>query len=118
MNINVLSVILVTVITLIATVVTDLGIINAVGGGTFASMICLVLPTLMYHKALNDTHGVPANISTKEDQEWSIQPRQSSSRQRCCGGYFLEITMTYVLMILGTVLGLLGVMQTFSPSSV
>lgn len=51
-NINLLTVILLTIITLTATVVTDLGMINAIGGGTLATAIVFVFPALMYRQAV------------------------------------------------------------------
>ena len=43
-NINLLTVILLTILTVTAMFVTDLGLINAVGGGTLATMIVFVFP--------------------------------------------------------------------------
>jgi uncharacterized membrane protein YiaA len=82
-----------TLITCSAVFVTDLGMINAVGGGTIAVMMCFVFPAIMFFKAVEDTIGATA-------------------------GQVLEGKITMALMVLGTVLGFVGVWQEIASSIV
>jgi amino acid permease len=86
-NLNVLTLVLLTLITLIATFVTDLGTINAVGGGTLATFMCFVFPALMYRKAIMNLF-------------------QASIWQR------REVVLVMVLMVIGVVLGAVGVIES------
>ena len=86
-NLNVLTVILLTIITLLAVVLTDLGVINAVGGGSVATIICFVFPTIMYRKAIRDMGGMAA-------------PGQKR-----------ESAFALILMIFGCILGVIGVWE-------
>jgi amino acid permease len=49
---NMLTLVLLSLITLIAAVVSDLGLINAVAGGTIAVLVVFALPAMMYRKAV------------------------------------------------------------------
>ena len=51
-NLNRLTLLLLTTLTIIAIFVTDLGLINAVGGGLVATAIVFVFPTMMFRAAL------------------------------------------------------------------
>ncbi|GKY95706.1 hypothetical protein MPSEU_000531400 [Mayamaea pseudoterrestris] len=84
MNVNALTLILLGGITLTACVVTDLGLINAVGGGTLAMAIVFVFPTLMYQAA----------VRRKQDDA-SVHERR-------------EAHLALVLMIFGVAVGLTG----------
>jgi hypothetical protein len=48
-NLDMLTVILLTLLTIVAIFVTDLGLINAVGGGSLATIIVFIVPTFMFH---------------------------------------------------------------------
>jgi hypothetical protein len=89
-NLNVLTIVLLSVVTLIATVVTDLGLINAVGGGSVATIICLVFPALMYQKTIKDL-GNQANQ-----------------------GHHREVFLALALMTFGCILGLFGSLKALS----
>lgn len=84
-NLEVLTVVLLSIITLIAIYVTDLGLINTVGGGTFATAIVFVFPAIMYRKAVKDLEDLAA-------------PGQKR-----------EVVVALVLMVFGVVLGIFGV---------
>ena len=86
-NINMLTVVLLAVITVLATVVTDLGIINAVGGGAVATVVCVVFPTLMYRKAIQDL----GNVASENEKR--------------------EVTFAVTLMVFGSTLGVIGVVE-------
>ena len=85
-NINILTVILLTIVTVLAAVVHDLGFINAVGGGTLATLIVFVFPPLMYNKA----------VFTQIDPPTVGQKR--------------EVKFSFILMIIGCFMGVVGVM--------
>ena len=72
-------------ITVTACFVTDLGVINSVGGGTIAVLMCFVFPAAMFHKAIEDL-GVTAI------------PRQKS-----------EVYLVHFLMVIGCLMGIVGV---------
>ncbi|EEC45842.1 predicted protein [Phaeodactylum tricornutum CCAP 1055/1] len=88
-NLNILTVILLAIITIIAVFVTDLGIINAVGGGTFATAIVFVFPALMYRSA--------------------VQKMGPSSNE-------MEVYFALVLMVFGIGIGAIGVIQSIIVS--
>lgn len=52
-----LTLVLLTVLTVTAIFVTDLGLINAVGGGIIATAIVFVFPTMMFHGAIKQKLG-------------------------------------------------------------
>jgi hypothetical protein len=52
-----LTLVLLSMLTVTAVFVTDLGLINAVGGGLVATAIVFVFPTLMFHKAIQKVAG-------------------------------------------------------------
>jgi hypothetical protein len=81
---DVMTLLLLTILTVMAVFVTDLGMINAVGGGTLATALVFVFPALMYQQA------VRLQFSGAEREVW--------------------IAMT--LMVIGVILGLLGVWQS------
>jgi len=93
-NLNMLTVILLAVITLIATFVADLGMINAVGGGTLGAAVVFLFPALMYRWAIVDYLG---NRSTE--------------------GQRLEVKLVLALMVFGIVLGVAGVVVSLQPTS-
>lgn len=88
-NLNVLTVILLFLITITAMVVTDLGIINAVGGGSIATCICIIFPYTMFRKAIQDLGS------------------QASPHQRS------EVAIALVLAVFGAFLGSVGVIESF-----
>ena len=47
-NLNMLTVVMLSFLTLLAVFVTDLGLINAVGGGSLATIIVFIVPTIMW----------------------------------------------------------------------
>jgi amino acid permease len=81
---------LLTILTVMAVFVTDLGMINAIGGGTLATALVFVFPALMYQQAVK-LHF----ISGAEREVW--------------------IAMT--LMVIGVILGLVGVWQSIVTSA-
>jgi amino acid permease len=50
-NLNALTLVLLTFLTVTALFITDLGFINAVGGGTLATAVVFVFPAIMYRRA-------------------------------------------------------------------
>ena len=89
-RLNVLTVILLTVLTIIAIFFSDLGLINAFAGGTLATAVCFVFPALMYRQAI-------------------IMEQSGKSN--------LEALIAVVLMSVGSVLGLIGVWQAVIDSA-
>jgi amino acid permease len=88
---NVVSVILLTILTLLAVVFHDLGLINAVGGGAFATFLCVIFPTLMFRQAVKQS------------------PETDPSEEQ-------EVKFALVLMLVGLLLGLIGVWQSISDA--
>lgn len=86
MNINIITFALVAIVTILASMITDLGYVNAVGGGTLAAAIVFVFPYLMYSAAVKN------------------QPVPPTPAQR------IEVKCAFGLMILGVVMGLVGVL--------
>ena len=65
-NLNVLTVVILTVITLLAMTLTDLGIVNAVGGALFGTAVVFIFPALMFRDAM---HGLGFHATTKQLRE-------------------------------------------------
>ena len=55
---NTLTIVLLSMITVTAVFVTDLGVINSVGGGSVAVLMCFVFPALMFEKGIRDLGNV------------------------------------------------------------
>lgn len=85
-NLNIVSVFLLTIITLIAASITDLGVVNAVGGGSLGTIVVFVFPALMYRAAIENQH--PDDIE---------------------GGSLMEVNCAIALMWFGIVIGIIGV---------
>jgi amino acid permease len=83
---NTLTVVMLSCITLTAVFVTDLGMINAVGGGTIAIAMCFVFPAMMFWQAVQ-------NLPVPE-------PR-----------LIMESKVALLLMVIGVSVGLVGVWQ-------
>jgi len=62
LDINVLSVVLLSVVTLVAANVQDLRVVLSVGGGTFSTAVATIFPALMYRGAV-DKMGESASAS-------------------------------------------------------
>eukprot|EP00934_Nitzschia_sp_Nitz4_P005942 Nitzschia sp. Nitz4//scaffold16_size188269//49272//50926//NITZ4_001782-RA/size188269-augustus-gene-0.75-mRNA-1//1//CDS//3329538490//5932//frame0 len=84
-NLNIITLVLLAIVTFAAALVTDLGYVNAVGGGTLATAIVFVFPALMYQAAVESQSEEP----TPEQQR--------------------EVKMALVLMVVGVIMGLIGV---------
>ena len=72
------------ILTVSAVFITDLGLINAVGGGLVASMIVFVFPTIMFAAAINQ--GLGGNSKNARN----------------------EVHLSYTLTTFGVLIGLLG----------
>ena len=92
-NVNLLTVVLLASLTVTAIFWTDLGMINAVGGGTLAAPIVFIFPATMYRAAVQGLGD------------------GALSRQRT------EVVMALALMVFGVLLGLMGVVQVLFPVS-
>ena len=84
-HLDLLTVILVTTVTVTAVYITDLGTINAVGGGAISTPIVFIFPAIMYRVA----------VETDSSSKFYVQ------RHR-------EVMFVYSLMIIGMVLGFTG----------
>ena len=85
---NIISVLILFLSTICAVFFDDLGMINAVGGGTLATFLCIIFPAVMYRHLV--TKVVESNI---ED--------------------LIESWISLLLMVTGTLLGVSGVYQSF-----
>jgi amino acid permease len=81
-NINVITAVLLIIVTILAAFCTDLGAINAVGGGTLATLIVFVFPALMYRAVVGE------------------MPTLSETR---------EVKFALGLMVIGVLMGIVGV---------
>jgi len=64
-NINIISICLLLLATMLAAVCKDLGAINAVGGGTLAALIVFVFPTLMCRKVIMEMSSPGEDLEVK-----------------------------------------------------
>ena len=96
-NLNALTVVLLMILTIMSMYVTDLGLMNAIGGGTLATAIVFVFPTIMYrravHKLENDDH------LDEVAKEWH------------------QVNATTFVMVFGVVLGVVGVYESLQAAS-
>lgn len=53
-NLDILTIVMLGFLTFVAVFVTDLGFINAVGGGSLATIIVFVVPTIMWYVLAHD----------------------------------------------------------------
>jgi amino acid permease len=83
-RLNFLTLILLSILTVIAVFVTDLGLINAVGGGLVSTMIVFVFPTLMFRSAVKKMLG--------EESATEVH----------------EVALTTGLTVIGVILGVIG----------
>jgi len=89
-NLDALSIVLLAIITLLASFVRNLGVVNAVGGGTLGTVIVFVFPTLMFASCINDLGS------------------EATSRQR------LEVKVCFGMMSFGIVMGCVGVVHSLT----
>ena len=82
---NVLTVVLLVIITILAGFCRDLGFINAVGGGTLATAIVFVFPAFMFRAAIFNRLEPP----TRKEE--------------------IEIKLVMILMVVGVIMGVVGV---------
>mmetsp|Transcript_27906 Transcript_27906/g.76801 ORF Transcript_27906/g.76801 Transcript_27906/m.76801 type:complete len:567 (+) Transcript_27906:312-2012(+) len=114
---NNLTLIMLSLITLTATFVTDLGMINAVGGGTIAVAMVAIFPYLMFQKAvaqqqqqqqekqllLTRQEGTVKNKPPKNGHDVRLtSPKMNASPM-------WEVRIAFVLMLLAIGIGLGGV---------
>jgi amino acid permease len=67
-NLNVLTVVILAVITLLAMVFTDLGKVNAVGGALFGTAVVFVFPAIMLRRAVDDLGYAASRRQVREAQ--------------------------------------------------
>lgn len=82
-RVNRLTLILLTILTITAVFITDLGLINAVGGGLVGTAIVCVFPTIMFQKAV------------------SMKLRGYQNQQK-------EVVWAFVLTVIGGIIGIIG----------
>jgi sodium-coupled neutral amino acid transporter 11 len=82
---NRITFVLLSILTVTAVFVTDLGLINAVGGGLIATSIVFVFPTLMFHRQIKRMAGESLKLPE-----------------------FREVHFAMALTVVGVVMGLIG----------
>jgi len=70
-NLNVLSLILLTIFTCLAMHFTDLGLLNAVGGGALGTAVVFILPALMYRGAIRHL-GSEATMKQRREASFAV----------------------------------------------
>lgn len=81
-KLNVVTILLLSLMTLTSCFVTDLGLINSVGGGTTVTLVCFIFPAFMFREGMRKHGGV--------GPQW-------------------EVWIVMALMVVGVVLGIIGV---------
>jgi amino acid permease len=71
-NMNLITVVLLTLITTLAAIFTDLGFISAVGGGTLATAIVFVFPALMFRAVVKHPQMQPATNALEKEVQFAI----------------------------------------------
>lgn len=88
-KLNTFTLLLLAILTLTSCFVTDLGLINSVGGGTTVTLVCFIFPALMFREALRK-HG----SGTRNEKR--------------------EVYLVMTLMVVGVILGLVGVWSSIA----
>jgi amino acid permease len=94
-NLNMVSVIILTILMILAIFFHDLGLINAVGGGAFATFLCFVFPALMLRQAVQQSPRRDDDVNEEEQH---------------------EVWFAMFLMVIGVVLGIVGVWQSIAEA--
>ena len=81
-KLNVFTLFLLSIMTIASCFITDLGLINSVGGGTTVTLVCFIFPAFMFREAM---------------------------RKESSGGPQWEVWLVMSLMVVGVVLGIVGV---------
>ena len=95
-NLNIVSVFLLTIITIIAAIFRDLGLVNAVGGGSLGTIVVFVFPALMYKAAI-------------DQQRHDYIVRQGVDQDIVTWMEVFEANFAIGLMWFGIVMGTIGV---------
>lgn len=85
---NLMTVVLLVLVTVLAALFDNLGMLNAIGGGTIATAVVFIFPTMMYRGAL--LHNNLSLDGAKPDE-------------------LREVRLVTILMMFGIVMGLVGV---------
>lgn len=94
-NVNIITMVLLTLLTALASIITDLGYLNVIGGGTLAAAIVFVFPYMMYSSVI---------------QAPSLPPIHKVQR--------MELSFALGLLVLGVVMGLIGVMVEIQAENI
>jgi len=86
-KLNVFTLLLLSIMTLASCFITDLGMINSVGGGTTVTLVCFIFPAFMFREAM---------------------------RKENIGGPQWEVWLVMSLMVVGVVLGIIGVWSSIA----
>ena len=81
-KLNVFTLFLLSIMTIASCFITDLGLINSVGGGTTVTLVCFIFPAFMFREAM---------------------------RKEISDGPQWEVWLVMSLMVVGVVLGIIGV---------
>jgi amino acid permease len=65
-NLNVITIVLLTLITVLAMLLQDLGVVVAIGGGSLSTIVVFVAPTLMFNKSI-ELLGDKASLKHKQE---------------------------------------------------
>ena len=95
-KLNVFTLLLLTCLTVTSCFVTDLGLINSVGGGTTVTLVCFIFPALMFRQGLqlHKPQG-SGGVGLSVDLQW-------------------EVWLVMALMVVGVVLGIVGVWSSIA----
>ena len=66
MFLNLLTIGLLSLVTLTATFVADLGVINSIGGGSVAVLMCFCFPAVMFRKAIQNLGEAATGVQRGE----------------------------------------------------
>ena len=91
-KLNVFTLLLLGILTVTSCFVTDLGMINSVGGGTTVTLVCFIFPAMMFREAMRKQH----------ENSFGMASMNTVGAKR-------EVWLVMVLMVVGVVLGIVGV---------
>lgn len=69
---NFFTVLLLSIMTLVSCFVTDLGLINSVGGGTTATLLCFIFPAVMFREGVKKFSSNTAEEQQKNPEVWLV----------------------------------------------
>ena len=98
---NAFTLLLLFLLTVLSCFVTDLGLINSLGGGTTVALVCFVFPAVMFREGMRKHHYAAASCDGDGGGGGTMGTMGTKEQ--------VEVWVAMSLMVLGVVVGVVGV---------